>query len=45
MELKRSTVVNIQGTRSLLILPYGIETGETQKGGQVMNAFNRTLWN
>ena len=45
MELKRlnSDLAYAQG--GLLIVPYGIETSQSEYYAGKLNAFNRTLWN
>ena len=45
MELKHYICVIGKKTRSLLIVPYGIETGSKVDCLQYVVSFNRTLWN
>ena len=45
MELKHYLFVHCSDTSSLLIVPYGIETGDRRRHTATEYPFNRTLWN
>ena len=45
MELKRRYAVITEPARSLLIVPYGIETEVSDTVVCQFRTFNRTLWN
>ena len=45
MELKPPLLENWQLRITLLIVPYGIETGYEEKRKDGFEPFNRTLWN
>ena len=45
MELKLFNLVNGSDAAMLLIVPYGIETGEVSQGRRILFSFNCTLWN
>ena len=45
MELKQRKGGNATVRRTLLIVPYGIETSRSNKQCKGQRPFNRTLWN
>ena len=45
MELKRNPSIVLVNEITLLIVPYGIETGKVSSVESVRLTFNRTLWN